>query len=89
MKNLKKFENWIDDETEDTNRRMSELDKTSNATEPIEHTNTTIDPSRVDKLISFLDNLDDDAKISAGDVLGYLKGWVDITSPPEDEIEVF
>lgn len=27
MKNLKKFnENWIDDETEDTNRRMSELD---------------------------------------------------------------
>ena len=27
MKKLKKFnENWIDDETEDTNRRMSELD---------------------------------------------------------------
>lgn len=27
MKNLKKFnENWINDETEDTNRRMSELD---------------------------------------------------------------
>jgi ABC-type uncharacterized transport system substrate-binding protein len=27
MKKLKKFnENWIDDETEDTNRRMAELD---------------------------------------------------------------
>jgi hypothetical protein len=27
MKNLKKFnENWIDDESEDTNRRMAELD---------------------------------------------------------------
>jgi len=27
MKNIKKFENWIDDETEDTNIRLSELDK--------------------------------------------------------------
>lgn len=27
MKNLKKFENWIDDETADTNRRMNLLDQ--------------------------------------------------------------
>lgn len=27
MKNLKKFENWIDDETADTNRRMELLDQ--------------------------------------------------------------
>lgn len=26
MKTLKKFENWIDDESADTNRRMAELD---------------------------------------------------------------
>lgn len=26
MKKLKKFENWIDDESADTNRRMAELD---------------------------------------------------------------
>jgi predicted transcriptional regulator len=30
MKNLKKFENWIDDETADTNRRLAELDNKAN-----------------------------------------------------------
>jgi hypothetical protein len=43
-------------------------------------------------LIDFLDTVsdeNDEAKVIAGDVMGYLCGYVDITSPPEDEIEVF
>lgn len=47
---------------------------------------------RIDKLIIFLDKLSDDnvdAKVSAGDVLGYIQGYCDITAEPEDEIEVF
>ena len=92
MKKLKKFnENWIDDETENTNRRMVDLDQEEGINKPNVQIKFAeeIESSRIDKLISFLDGLDDDAKISAGDLLGYLQGWVDTTSPPEDEIEVF
>ena len=94
MKRIKMFEdNWIDNEIEDTNRRMSELDRKDDyhigSQEKKKFIPGYIDPSRVDKLVHFLDSLDDEAKVSAGDILGYIMGWVDKTSPPEDEIEVF
>jgi hypothetical protein len=44
---------------------------------------------RINKLVNFLEDLDDEAKVSAGDVLGYIMGWADIYASPEDEIEIF
>jgi len=43
---------------------------------------------RINKLVDFLDECDE-SKVSAGDVMGYICGYVDITSDPEDEIETF
>jgi hypothetical protein len=43
---------------------------------------------RINKLVDFLDECDE-SKVSAGDVMGYICGYVDITSEPEDEIESF
>ena len=47
---------------------------------------------RVNGLIKFLNEISEknaDIKVSAGDVLGYICGWSDITAEPEDEIETF
>jgi hypothetical protein len=43
---------------------------------------------RINKLVDFLDECYE-LKVSAGDVMGYICGYVDITSEPEDEIETF
>ena len=53
MKNLKKFnENWIDDESEDTNRRMAELDAEEGINKPADKTNSFEDEF-LDKLFNF------------------------------------
>lgn len=43
---------------------------------------------RINKLVDFLDECDG-LNVSAGDVMGYICGYVDTTSEPEDEIETF
>lgn len=42
---------------------------------------------RLDKLLDFLSNLEYEAMVSAGDVLGYLCGWFGEDDLPEDEIK--
>jgi endo-1,4-beta-mannosidase len=44
---------------------------------------------RVNKLVEFLDTLDDDTKVSAGDIMGYICGYFGDDDLPEDEIETF
>ncbi len=47
---------------------------------------------KLKKLIKFLDDITDineDIRISAGDLLGYLKGYFDDDCNPKDEIETF
>ena len=56
----------------------------------IQETNGLIE--RINKLVDFLDrcsNTNYECKVSAGDIMGYICGYMDITSEPEDEIEVF
>jgi len=43
---------------------------------------------RINKLVDFLDECDE-SKVFAGDVMGYICGYVDTTSEPKDEIETF
>lgn len=45
--------------------------------------------NRINKLMNFLYHLDDDSKVSAGDIFGYIKGYFDEDAEPDDEIEVF
>ena len=48
--------------------------------------------NRIDKLINFLDEISNenpDIKVSAGDVFGYICGYMDASADPEDEIEIF
>jgi hypothetical protein len=45
---------------------------------------------RLEMLINFLnENSDNDEKISAGDLLGYICGYMDVSASPEDEIDIF
>lgn len=47
---------------------------------------------RIEKLANFLSLVsdeNDDAKVLAADIMGYIRGYCDITSDPEDEIEIF
>jgi len=43
---------------------------------------------RMSKLIDFLYE-NGESKVCAGDLYGYICGYIDITSDPEDEIEIF
>ena len=43
---------------------------------------------RINKLVDFLDECDE-MKVSAGDVMGYICGYVDCTSEPSDEMETY
>ena len=47
---------------------------------------------RIEKLVVFLSDVSNenfDMKVSAGDVMGYICGYFDLTSEPNDEIETF
>ncbi len=92
MKKLKKFEEqgWASDSD---SPKLSESENDINIKIGFGRGNTGWKQNanelinRINLLVDFLDK-NNDSNVSAGDVLGYICGWVDTTSPPEDEIEI-
>lgn len=69
------------------NEELNSIEIYGQINEEVENSPELID--RINKLVDFLDNLSDDAKVSAGDVMGYICGYFGKNDMPEDEIEVF
>ena len=66
--------------------KIKKLNEMTNFNDKIQETDEVID--RINKLVDFLDSCGD-SKVSAGDVMGYICGYMDVTAEPEDEIEIF